>query len=152
MHTDPTLGHVRFLEQQPSWAGGLILTNHAESPCTLAGSPDVRVIDSGGKDLMVPQFHGMAGNTPLPPPTLPVTVAANGGQPQGGVPMQWDNWCRPSPGPFTPHVRFAGWTTFLVAKPDDNADTPSPCTDKQRGTGLGVYVVFEHDNTGYHDP
>jgi len=141
-----------FVNNSQYGLGGLILTNHDPSPCTLSGSPDVRVIDSHGKDLMVPESHGMAGNTPPPPPKGPITVAANGGQPQGGVPMQWDNWCRPSPGPLTLHLQFPGWATYLVATATDNADTPPPCMDKTRGTGLDVYVVFENDNTGYHEP
>jgi hypothetical protein len=141
-----------FVNNAQVGLGGLILTNHAESPCALSGSPDVRVVDSHGRDLMVTQSHGMAGNTPQPPPRLPITVAAYGGQPDGGVPMDWFNWCRPSPGPLTLHVRFPGWSTFLVATPNDNADTTPPCTDKTRGTGLGIYVVFEYDNTGFHGP
>ena len=141
-----------FVNNAQYGLGGLVLTNNAPWPCTLSGSPDVRVVDRRGKDLMVPESHGMAGNTPPPPPKGPITVAANGGQPRGGVPMDWGNWCLPSPGPFTLHVRFAGWATFLVATPTGNADVPPPCTDKTAGTGLGISVVLENDKTGFHDP
>ena len=141
-----------FVNNAQYGLGGLILSNNGPSPCTLSGSPDVRVVDSRGKDLMVPESHGMAGNTPPPPPKGPITVAANGGQPRGGVPMDWGNWCLPSPGPFTLHVRFAGWPTFLVATPTGNADVPPPCMDKTTGTDLRISAVLENDNTGYHDP
>jgi hypothetical protein len=141
-----------FVSNAQVGLGGILLTNHGPSPCTLSGSPDVRVIDGYGNDLMLGETHGQAGNTPLPPPRVPITIAANSGLPHGGVPMDWFNWCRPSPGALTLDVRFPGWATVRVATPTDNAYAPPPCFDKKQGSGLRVDVIHEIDANGYRNP
>jgi hypothetical protein len=45
--------------------------------------------------------------------------------PQGGVPIDWGNWCARPPGALILHIRFVGWATFIVATRTDNADAPA---------------------------
>ncbi|MGO9873971.1 MAG: META domain-containing protein [Acidimicrobiia bacterium] len=143
--------------------GEIVLVNHGVSPCTLSGGPVVRLLGRrpvchprlpcevrSDQDLVTPAqptpLYPRPGNISLPRPQQPITLAANQAQAQGGVLVQWDNWCAPTP-VFTLHVQFAGWETSLVATPLPKSTTPPPCTDIRNQGGLLVDFVRQHDAT-----
>jgi len=65
-----------FVNNSSGALGGVVLTNHAASACSLHGRPDVRVLTRGGRYLSVRPDSGPAGNTPPTPSNQPVVLTA----------------------------------------------------------------------------
>jgi hypothetical protein len=145
---------VGFVTNASEALGGVVLANHAATPCTLSGRPDVRLLTSGGRDLNIQQASGVAGNTPPSSAHQPIVLSAFTRQPQAGVMLAWRNWCAAPPGSVVVSIRFAAWHGDLVAAPAANADTKTvpPCFKGTRPTTMTVGSVVTHDATGFVEP
>ena len=129
--------------------GAILFSNVSSQACSLSGQPSVRIL-LDGQPLQIAETSG-AGNTPSPPPTSPVALAANGQQPQAGVPIDWRNWCG-TRGSVTVEATFVGWQHSISAIPAPGAisNTNPPCLNSAEMSTLGVDVVRGHDLQGFH--
>ena len=162
--TTPATGAVRgcrpeqltasfgFVENASYALGGVVLTNHAPTPCTLSGYPAVRLMHDYGTFLPIEQINGSAGNTPSATPSGTVELSPRARQPQAGVLLDWRNWCSAPPGALMLSIQFPQWRGNLVAQAAPNADANvvAPCTDAHAPTTITVGPVQIHDTTGYH--
>jgi uncharacterized protein DUF4232 len=79
--------------------GSVVLTNISDAPCTLSGTPSVRLLSSRG---MVPLPYGK-----LRPASTPKVGLPAGGH--ASFPLAWDApYCGLAPGPFTVDATLAG--------------------------------------------
>jgi hypothetical protein len=145
---------VGFVNNASEALGGVVLANHAATPCTLSGRPDVRLSTSSGRDLAIQQASGVAGNNPPSNPSQPIVLSAHTSQPQAGVMLAWRNWCAAPPGAVVVSLQFAAWHANLIAAPAANADTTTvpPCINPAQPTTMTVGSVGTHDATGFVEP
>jgi hypothetical protein len=129
----------------------VILTNTSDQACALQGRPDdVEIVGDRGQLRLT---HGVGGRAPSGgvQPIDPVVLRPAAGS-EGGVLLEWHNWCEGSQGPLRVEIHFAGWRSSLEATLAAGADSTvtAPCSDSNVQSVLLVDYVRAHDVTGFH--
>jgi hypothetical protein len=133
--------------------GAITLTNTGARACSLAGQPNVVVLDSAGNALRLSEsiFHRAPD---WPPPSSPIVLSPGGALPHAIVELDW-TWCGPPPGRIRFEIRFPGWPSPLTvpnASISPSGFTPAPCTVSGHRALFAVDVVRGLGSSGIIGP
>jgi Protein of unknown function (DUF4232) len=107
-----TLVLLRVGEAPTSLVGAVIFSDTSSRPCTLAGTPKVRVAGPTGETLAVFQAPATRGRA-RPVPLAGADSAAGGALPDAGASITWSDWnCVKNS--FALVVRFTGWRRSMT--------------------------------------
>lgn len=107
-----TLVLLRLGEAPTSLVGALVFSDTSSRPCTLAGTPKVRVAGPTGEALAVLQAPATRGRA-RPVPLASAGSVAGAALPDAGASITWSDWnCAKNS--FALVVRFTGWSRSMT--------------------------------------
>jgi hypothetical protein len=132
-----TLVLLRLGEAPTSLVGAVDFSDTSSRPCTLAGTPKVRVTGPTGAALAVSQAPAIRGRARPVPLASAGSAAAAAALPDAGASITWSDWnCLKNS--FALVVRFPGWSrSITVPWGVTTGYTGTPCTGGQETIYVG---------------